>query len=844
MFKNTLSFDNKILNLKLLENNKNKKSEEVKSYIEMDKTNKNIKSKIYSDVLDELKEEEEKGNKPNVSNVERIKIYYTKKNTSKIKEKPLKKFYHNEINKKENNEIKEEKNEIKVLRKNRSKIKSDILQLNCIKTNDILGNMWNTDRDLDDKNDDIHCNTMAATPKKKFKNNFKNLISLNKDKKLVSHKNSYNFLHNSNSSKKTYNRRNLIKSNDFSNFSGFYKEKNSEFFLTTQENDNDLIGKYLLDTDTNYTTKEINDPIYLKNFEINKIYERKLKTPREKSIHKVILKDNINNNDFGKKYSNLKNIENYYSQKGYLQNSSKKNLQSQKTLYTPRSIRSINNKSLNNNHKSYKSLSKSKDNNNYMNKTFYFTKNTMSNNNFNFNINKKICNSSVKNNYKNKILIDSKDTNKYLAPIIESNIVIENENCHFLENTICAKNKIVKKRNNLKEEYPTLRKVHNYIENNDKKNSEKNKNDKEKDKEKNIFVLKEANKNTNKRTFTNAVNKLYKKPQKKLGINIKNSINNSNKNQKSFNNIPDMLHYNRNISRQKVNLTRGDSIENSISNLSTISNSHVFNGKIGDYSITKELGKGSYAVVKLAMHKITKQKYAIKIYTKESLLDPQKRNTVKNEINILKQLNHINIMKLYEVIDHTKYLYLVQEYIKGISLLEVLKSETNHYIGQNRALKLYLQVLNAISYCQSKNINHRDIKLENILVIQDDIIKLIDFGFAIKSNKETYQKLLCGTPSYMAPEIVNKEKYIAQYSDVWSLGVLLYTMLFGRFPFRAKDDEKLFRLINEGIIVFPEDIPVHGYIKNLIKKILNINPRLRPNIDEIINEINFAINLI
>ena len=201
-------------------------------------------------------------------------------------------------------------------------------------------------------------------------------------------------------------------------------------------------------------------------------------------------------------------------------------------------------------------------------------------------------------------------------------------------------------------------------------------------------------------------------------------------------------------------------------------------------------------------------------------------------------------MKLYEVIDHTKYLYLVQEYIKGISLLEVLKSEKNHYIEQNRALKLYLQVLNALSYCQSKNINHRDIKLENILVIQDDIIKLIDFGFAIKSNKETYQKLLCGTPSYMAPEIVNKEKYIAQYSDVWSLGILLYTILFGRFPFRAKDDEKLFRLINEGIIVFPEDIPVHGYIKNLIKKILNVNPRLRPNIDEIINEINFAINII
>ena len=262
-------------------NYKNKNSEEVKSYFEIDKANKD---KINLDKFFEEKEEEEKGNK---SYVERIKIYYAKKNSSKIKEKPSKKFYHNEINKKENDENKEkEKNEIRVLRKNRSKKKSDILQLNFVKANEILGDMWNTDREIDDKNDNIHCNTMATTPKKKFKNNFKNLISLNYDKKLISQKYSSNFLHNSNSTKKTYNRRNLIKSSDFSSF---YKEKNSDIFLTTQENDNDLIGKYLLDTDTNYTSREINDRVYLKNFEINKIYDRKLKTPREKKpINKII----------------------------------------------------------------------------------------------------------------------------------------------------------------------------------------------------------------------------------------------------------------------------------------------------------------------------------------------------------------------------------------------------------------------------------------------------------------------------------------------------------------------------------------------------------------------------
>ena len=131
------------------------------------------------------------------------------------------------------------------------------------------------------------------------------------------------------------------------------------------------------------------------------------------------------------------------------------------------------------------------------------------------------------------------------------------------------------------------------------------------------------------------------------------------------------------------------------------------------------------------------------------------------------------------------------------------------------------------------------IKLENILVIKDDIVKIIDFGFSVKGSKETYQKLFCGTPSYMPPEIVNKEKYIAQYSDIWSLGVLLYTMLYGRFPFKAKEDEKLFELINKADVKFPENIFVSENIKNLIKKIFNVEPKLRPSPDEIINDILF-----
>ena len=235
------------------------------------------------------------------------------------------------------------------------------------------------------------------------------------------------------------------------------------------------------------------------------------------------------------------------------------------------------------------------------------------------------------------------------------------------------------------------------------------------------------------------------------------------------------------------------------------------------------------------MDKKTKNKYAIKIYSKTCLIDPQLRNTVKNEINILKQIDNENVMKLYDVIDTPSNLYLVLEYINGINLLEIIKNEKYHFLKEERAKKIFLQVVKGISYCHKKNIFHRDIKLENILVLKDDTIKIIDFGFGIKCNKDMYQKLFCGTPSYMPPEIVKKEKYIACYSDIWSLGVLFYAMLYGIFPFKGKDDDDLFEKINEAQIIFPEYNLISDKIKELFGKIFVVNPTQRVSLDDMIN---------
>ena len=405
-----------------------------------------------------------------------------------------------------------------------------------------------------------------------------------------------------------------------------------------------------------------------------------------------------------------------------------------------------------------------------------------------------------RNNRQNTLNLDVKNlNNKTLGTILEKEQ--KENNPHYLENTICAKNKIVKK-----------------YKNDNIMNKEDN----------NIY--KKITSNNKKTCYDGGRCSLQKKVIKNLRINLLQSDekNYKNKNQIINKISKEKLNYNQLYSTNKLS-----GVDIRVSNISTMSNNHIFNGKIDDYLITKELGRGTYAIVKLATHKITKQKYAMKVYTKELLLDPQKRNAVKNEVAVLKNLNHDNIMKLYEVIDTSNNLYLVLEYVNGLSLLDIINKETNRVIGQSRAIKLFSQIVNGIAYCHSKNIAHRDIKLENILVLKDDIIKIIDFGFSIKSNKETYHKLYCGTPSYMSPEMRNKEKYIAQYCDIWSLGVLFYAMLYGKFPFKD-DDEITESKIN---IKFPDAINLDERIKNLFKKIFVFEPKNRIPPEEITNEL-------
>ena len=132
------------------------------------------------------------------------------------------------------------------------------------------------------------------------------------------------------------------------------------------------------------------------------------------------------------------------------------------------------------------------------------------------------------------------------------------------------------------------------------------------------------------------------------------------------------------------------------------------------------------------------------------------------------------------------------------TLLKYLKKQPIKKICENKAREIFKGIVEGIAHCHSKNVVHRDIKLENVMIDSNNNVKIIDFGFSITISKDKKLSIFCGTPSYMAPEIVKRTPYSGYAADIWALGILLYTLLCGKFPFRGKTDKALFKKITSG----------------------------------------------
>lgn len=257
-------------------------------------------------------------------------------------------------------------------------------------------------------------------------------------------------------------------------------------------------------------------------------------------------------------------------------------------------------------------------------------------------------------------------------------------------------------------------------------------------------------------------------------------------------------------------------------------------GHMEEYTLGRQLGQGAYAIVKYAVHKQTNRKVAIKTYDKVRLLDPNRKKNVTREIKILSKLDHPHIAKMFETIDTPRQLHLVLEYSPGGSLHYYMKRSPNRYLAEIEAKRLFRQVLSAMEYCHALNVTHRDLKLENILLDDRRNIKIIDFGFATCFPNDKKVKIFCGTPSYMSPEIVARKEYCGPPADVWALGVLLFVMLSGIYPFKGRDDKDLYRKILKGQFEIPQVISAAP--RNLINRMMSLDPVRRPSVKELLSD--------
>lgn len=186
----------------------------------------------------------------------------------------------------------------------------------------------------------------------------------------------------------------------------------------------------------------------------------------------------------------------------------------------------------------------------------------------------------------------------------------------------------------------------------------------------------------------------------------------------------------------------------------------------------------------LAVHKLTQKQVAIKIIDKTKL-NSNDYSKVQLEIQILSMMRHKNIIRLIDVLETTLQIYMIMEHAKGGDLLSFMKAQ--RMLSEDEARSLFRQVVNGVGHCHCRSVLHRDIKLNNLLLDANNQIKLCDFGISqIITSPDTLMTQPCGTPAYVAPEIISCKPYSGFKSDIWSLGIILFALCCGRLPFKGR----------------------------------------------------------
>ena len=255
--------------------------------------------------------------------------------------------------------------------------------------------------------------------------------------------------------------------------------------------------------------------------------------------------------------------------------------------------------------------------------------------------------------------------------------------------------------------------------------------------------------------------------------------------------------------------------------------------KITDFDVIREIGMGSFGRVYLVIHKKTKVKYAIKAIDKKNKENIEDKPYFRRELEVMYKIHHPNVVKLFGHFEDKKYCYFIMEYISKGNLFDLIHLDKTKILSHKIIASILKDIVSAVFFLHNMNppIIHRDIKPENVLINSNLEAKLTDFGWSNYIQEKKERMTVCGTPIYLAPEII-KEKGHDERVDIWCLGVLLFELTTGEVPFPGKDLEALKNDICHLNINWPKNMD--SDVKDLISKILKLDPEERIPLEEII----------
>lgn len=245
----------------------------------------------------------------------------------------------------------------------------------------------------------------------------------------------------------------------------------------------------------------------------------------------------------------------------------------------------------------------------------------------------------------------------------------------------------------------------------------------------------------------------------------------------------------------------------------------------GRYQVGRYLGRGASATVWEAAHSDSSMRVAVKVFDQGS----RDKKQAHRELRVLSRVQHPSVLEAMEVVETSLYSQLVTELLDGESLRAYTQRQPNHRLEESAAQNLYQQVVEGISFCHDRLVVHRDLKLENLLLDKSaERVKIIDFGFATQvATRSTKLRAFCGTPSYMAPEIVKGESYSGFATDVWALGVVVFALLAGSLPFTARTEMQLYAKIRRGIFSIPDSLGES--VRRLVRAMMRLEASSRPS---------------